>query len=226
MSMTFSCIIPAYNEWPRIRQVLEVILSCDKIDEVIVINDASKDNTKEIIDSIECSHLKKIHLSKNRWKTGAIFAGIKKARWDYFIFIDSDLVGLQKWHIQSLIDPIIKKESEVTLSLRENSLPFYKWIGSDFVSGERIVPRSLFDDTEYYTSGRGFWLEVKMNEKILEANLSINNIYLAGVITPRKAYKMGYIQGTISDLKMVYDIMVTVPFWRLIRQMYRFSRFH
>ena len=191
---------------------------------MIVINDASTDHTGSIIDAIVHPRLQVIHLQKNQGKAKAISEGIRRASGEYYVFIDSDLIGLEVGHIDSLLYPIINHEVDVTISLRENSLALYKWIGSDFVSGERVVPKSLFEDIEYYTQGRGFGLEVKMNEVILTKKLRVKNIFLPGVITPRKAYKMGYLKGTISDLKMVRDILVTLPFWRIMRQMYRFSR--
>lgn len=223
--MQFSCIIPAYNEWPRIAKVLRTVLDAQHIDEVLVINDGSTDDTKKMIDAVDYPKLTKIHLEKNGGKAQAIMHGIQKAQWEYIVFIDADLLGLTPKHIDALILPVINHESDVTLSIRENSLGLYRWMGSDFVSGERVVPKSLFHDTQYYTEGYGFGLEVKMNEKILEQWLRIKNIFLPGVITPRKSDKMGYIKGIIADMKMVRDILATIPFWRIFRQMYRFSRF-
>ena len=64
--------------------------------------------------------------------------------------IDSDLINLESYHISSLIDPVRNKQSHISLSIRENSLPLYKFLGTDFVSGERVLPRSIFDDETYY----------------------------------------------------------------------------
>lgn len=66
--------------------------------------------------------------------------------------IDSDLLNLEPYHITSLLLPIQENKADVTLSVRENSLPIYKWIGTDFVTGERIVPREIFDTRAYYTT--------------------------------------------------------------------------
>ncbi len=70
--------------------------------------------------------------------------------------IDSDLIGLNTKHIRALIAPARDGSADVTLSLRENSLGLYKFFGTDFVSGERVVPREIFSDEVYYTSGPGF----------------------------------------------------------------------
>lgn len=67
--------------------------------------------------------------------------------------IDSDLLNLTPEHITAMIDPIRSQRAQVTLSIRENSLPLYRFLGTDFVSGERVLPRSLFIDRDYYLSG-------------------------------------------------------------------------
>lgn len=92
--------------------------------------------------------------------------------------IDADLLGFSSRHIDMLIAPLEGGVAEVVISLRENSLPFYKFLSTDFVSGERIVPRTLFDDPEYYLSKKRFGLEVLMNEKILQKHLRVKNVYL------------------------------------------------
>ena len=106
--------------------------------------------------------------------------------------IDSDLIGLQSKHISELIEPIQNHQAEVTLSLRENSLLIYKWLSVDFVTGERVVPRSLFLDKKSYLDAPGFGLESIMNQKILEQKLRVKSVRLP-IITPRKSLKMGWI---------------------------------
>lgn len=222
--MRFSCIIPAFNEWPRIGEVLETVLACEELDEVIVIDDGSTDDTWGVIDGFSNPKLQKIH-QENTGKAWAVLAGIRASRWDYIVMIDSDLLHLKPEHIIELIQPVKEWRVEVSLSIRENSLPFYKWIGSDFVSGERVLPRGIFDDIWYYSEGPGFGLEVKMNRKIMEARYRVKNIVLPGVITPRKSIKVGFLNWIIADWKMTFDILSVIPFHQLIRQMWYFSRF-
>jgi hypothetical protein len=90
--------------------------------------------------------------------------------------IDSDLIGLTSEHITDLIAPVREGITDVTLSIRENSLGLYKFCGTDFVSGERVIPREILADVPYYTSGPGFGLEVLMNEKILTGGYTVENI--------------------------------------------------
>ena len=45
MAPNVSCIIPAYNEGPRIAQVLDIVRVQPLVDEVIVVDDGSQDDT-------------------------------------------------------------------------------------------------------------------------------------------------------------------------------------
>lgn len=224
--INFSCIIPAYNEWPRIASVLSTILACTEIDEVIVIDDGSTDNTRAVIEGFAHPRLRTIFLDKNGGKTNAVLTGVKESRWWYIVMIDSDLLNLTPEHITALIDPIKNESAQVTLSLRENSLPLYRFLGTDFVSGERVLPKSLFADRDYYLSRPWFGLEVLLNTQIILSGYSVNNIYLPGVITPRKSSKIWYIRGTLADLSMTREILSIIPAHRLIHQMWYFSRFY
>lgn len=224
--MTFSCIIPAYNEWLRISDVLMTVLACSDIDEVIVVDDGSTDNTREMIESFAHPRLRTIFLDNNRGKTHAVIAAIRIAKWEYIVMIDADLINLYPEHITALVEPVRTGQYEVTLSTRENSLFIYKFFGTDFVSWERVIPRSLFVDEQYYLSGPGFWLEVLMNAKIIENKYSIKNIYFPNLISPRKSLKYWYFHGTLADWKMNIDIIRVVPIHRLAYQLWYFSRFY
>ncbi|MGC8981459.1 MAG: glycosyltransferase family 2 protein [Minisyncoccia bacterium] len=47
-----SCIIPAYNEEKRIKDVIEAIKNSKLIDEIIVVSDGSTDNTYEMAKNV------------------------------------------------------------------------------------------------------------------------------------------------------------------------------
>ncbi len=222
--MKFSCIIPAFNEAERIENVIRTLMDCPDLYEIIAVDDGSTDATWNILNQLEHPKLVKIRLGKNSGKTRAIFAGIRISRWDYIVTIDSDLLNLKPEHIQSLIAPILLGTADVTLSIRENSLPIYKFFRNDFVSGERVVPREVLNDEQYYVSGPGFGLEVKMNEKIIAGKYRMKSVYFLGVITPRKSDKYGFTKGAWSDLKMIREILSVVPVWRLGYQLWYFYR--
>ena len=91
--MKLSIVIPCYNEAQDIASNVEKVKSYlldKKIDhELLLVNDGSKDNTKEVIESIE--GVKALSYEKNRGKGGAVKYGIENASGDYVLFMDADL---------------------------------------------------------------------------------------------------------------------------------------
>ena len=91
--MKLSIVIPCYNEAKDIaNNVIKVknYLEDKNIDhELILVNDGSKDNTKEVIESIP--DVTALSYEKNRGKGGAVKYGIENATGDYVLFMDADL---------------------------------------------------------------------------------------------------------------------------------------
>ena len=91
--MKLSIVIPCYNEAKDIASNVEKVKSYlldKKIDhELLLVNDGSKDNTKEVIESIK--GVKALSYEKNRGKGGAVKYGIENATGDYVLFMDADL---------------------------------------------------------------------------------------------------------------------------------------
>jgi len=93
LDMKLSIIIPCYNESKDIAKNVDIVkdyLKENKIDyELIVVNDGSKDNTKEVIESIP--DIIPVSYEPNRGKGGAVKEGILNATGDYVLFMDADL---------------------------------------------------------------------------------------------------------------------------------------
>lgn len=91
--MKLSIIIPCYNESKDIKKnavIVKEYLKENNIDhELILVNDGSKDNTKEEIESIP--DVLAISYEPNRGKGGAVKEGIMHASGDYVLFMDADL---------------------------------------------------------------------------------------------------------------------------------------
>ena len=91
--MKLSIIIPCYNESKDIAQNVSIVkdyLNNKGFDyELILVNDGSKDSTKEVIESIP--DVVALSYEKNRGKGGAVKYGIENAHGDYVLFMDADL---------------------------------------------------------------------------------------------------------------------------------------
>jgi dolichyl-phosphate beta-glucosyltransferase len=95
--MTHSIVIPAYNEGkrlgPTLNQVLAYIEQQGWDAEVIVVNDGSRDNTRDIVLSLAESHpqLKLVENPGNRGKGYSVRNGMLKASGEIIVFSDADL---------------------------------------------------------------------------------------------------------------------------------------
>ena len=91
--MKLSIIIPCYNESKDIAKNVDIVkkyLIEKNIDhELMLVNDGSKDTTKEVIESIP--DVMALSYEPNRGKGGAVKEGIEHATGDYVLFMDADL---------------------------------------------------------------------------------------------------------------------------------------
>ncbi len=97
MDPTYSIVIPAYNERSRIGSTLERVLSFVHAQgwdaEVIVVNDGSRDNTAEIVQSfaVKDPSLRLIDNPGNHGKGFSVRTGMMHARGRIVLFSDADL---------------------------------------------------------------------------------------------------------------------------------------
>ncbi len=96
-SMTYSIVIPAYNESARLSETLEKVLAYTRQQdwdaEVIVVNDGSRDNTADIVREFaqKDQAVRLIENPGNRGKGYSVRNGILNARGDIVVFSDADL---------------------------------------------------------------------------------------------------------------------------------------
>src|SRR3989344_4097111 len=89
-----SCVLAVRNEEKIIDKCISSLINSDyQNKEIIVVNDASTDDTKKILRSYErFKNVKVINLEKNVGKKKAIAEGLRIARGEIFVFTDSDCV--------------------------------------------------------------------------------------------------------------------------------------
>ena len=110
-----SIIIPCYNEGAKVISNIEKInhfLFKNKISdfEIIVVNDGSSDNTKEVLNKFLDTHLikelKYVGYDKNKGKGGAVKEGIKNSNGKWVLFMDADL----STDLNAILDVIKNKD--------------------------------------------------------------------------------------------------------------------
>lgn len=216
MENKISCIISAYNEEKNIGRVLKVVQDHPLLDEIIVIEDGSSDGTRKIIKRFKGIRL--LAHKKNRGKLAAVLSGIRASKNDMLLFIDADLVGLSKRNITDLISPVVNGESDISLSLRGNSLGIFRLIGLDFISGERVLSKKILGSLKQFKRIAGFGFESFLNRMIIRQKLRIKVVHWDKVIHVRKSGKIGFLKGSWGDISMLFQIIRTIGFLGIIKQ--------
>lgn len=127
-------VIPAYNEAENIEKVLKEIKKDVSFADVLVIDDCSKDNTKEIV---EKNGVKCITGVLNLRYAGAVQTGIKYAYendYDYVIQFDADGQHIAS-EARKLYDEMKKSKADIVIGSRFLGVgsykhPFFRKIGT------------------------------------------------------------------------------------------------
>ncbi len=118
--MRISIIIPAYNEENTIGQVLEALVrEVPGADEIIVVDDGSKDRTAAVAQAFAGGHpqVRVLQQPRNQGKTAALRAGFAASTGDIVIVQDADL-EYDPVDIPVLTEPILRGRADVVYGSR------------------------------------------------------------------------------------------------------------
>jgi glycosyltransferase involved in cell wall biosynthesis len=216
MDLTVTCVIPAWNEAARLPGVLSAILGHPWVDEVLVVDDGSADETAQVARGLGARVLT---LVPNGGKSAAVAAGLREARGAIILLLDADLQGLTARHVTALLRPLRTGVADASVSLRSNAPWLWRVIGIDYISGERAMFASTLKPQLGMMAGlRGFGLEVFLNRLWLRERHQIAIVPLVGVASPSKMAKRGWARGVADDLRMLRDIFYTVGIGTVLYQ--------
>jgi glycosyltransferase involved in cell wall biosynthesis len=204
-----TCLIAAYNEAARIGAVLAAAAGHPLLDRVIVIDDGSGDGTAEVAGAVPGVTV--LRQARNRGKTWALSVGIEAAATSHLLLLDADLVGLTPAHLTALIAPVQSGRADVSVSLRGNAPRPWRWLGIDYISGERVLPRDMLAGrTAELRALPKFGFEVALNRTILSRRARLAVVPWPEVSSPLKSAKRGFRAGIRGDVAMMADIFRTV----------------
>jgi len=168
-----SVVIPVYNEAKTICEILDEVLKRPETAEIIIVDDASKDNSREVIQKYAEKHDGMIRLfcqEKNKGKGAAIRRGFDEAKSPIVIIQDADK-EYSPDDYPVMINPIVNGKADVVY-------------GSRFHGG----------------TGRVLYFKHQLGNKVLTflSNL-LTDINLTDMETCYKAFKREVIQNINLD---------------------------
>jgi len=206
-NQTITAIVPAYNEAPRLSQVLKVLKNLQFIDEILVIDDGSRDETARVSSKLGVEVLRH---SKNKGKGAALVSGIRnKSESDIYLFLDADLIHLNEKHIYDLVKPIINNSSLVmtigvfkggrgSTDLAQNICPI--------LNGQRAVRGAWIRSVKDFSWSR-FGVEVFLTHFARDFGGQVEMVPLWGISHYHKEEKYGPFLGLYHRIKMYIEII-------------------
>jgi glycosyltransferase involved in cell wall biosynthesis len=213
-----SCIICAYNEGPRIGNILKVVMNNSLLDEIIVVNDGSVDNTEK--EALKFKGIKFIGHEKNLGKSSSMLDGLNNAKNDIVMFLDADLIDLTSDNITQLIKPVIEDSIDMTMAMCNYDFvlnTFSKLFGVEVPNGQRAIKKEIAK--EILKNAIGYSVELQMNQYILENNLKFLVVNWCNVKAPLKRKKDGIKKGFIGTIIGFKQLATKVPLTQIIKQM-------
>lgn len=180
--MKVSIVIPVFNESGTIRHVVERVMAVHTPKEIILVDDASTDGTREIIEKELKGKVDKIiYHSFNQGKGAAMQTGFKHATGDIVIVQDADL-EYDPTEYPLLLKPILDGKADVVYGSRfaghgpHRVLFFWHYVGNKFITilsnmvtnlnltdvetGFKVIKKELLDKITLKENRFGFEIEV------------------------------------------------------------------
>lgn len=187
--MFTSVIIPAYNEGERIKDTLDNIVDINIIDEILVVDDGSKDNTAFVLKNYNNPKVKYHTQNPNQGKGKALEKGLEMVdeKSEVIVFLDAD-VGKTSSEVTKIIEPVIEGDCDVAIARfrpakKKGGMGFVKRLAKDSVyeltgvelnatiSGQRAFRREVIERFDSIPDGYG--VEVGMTIDILKWNYKV-----------------------------------------------------
>lgn len=201
-----AAIVPAYNEGPRIGAVLRTLVEAAALDEIVVVNDGSGDDTSQVARSFP--EVTPLDLAVNQGKGGAIRAGALHTDADVILLLDADLIGLRTPHIRDLLAPVLSGEADMTVGVFRGGrfATDLSQILVPYISGQRALRRDLLLAVPGIGETR-FGVETAMTRHARACRLRVRTVVMQGVTHPMKEEKLGFIRGARARLAMYGEIV-------------------
>ncbi len=196
-----SIVIPARNAEEKLEQCLKTIQSLNRDDiEVIVVDDASTDETPEVVEKYNYTLEK---LSQQRGPAVARNKGVEVSKGEIILFIDSDILISDKTVPLILEDLSHDTETAAVVGMLDKEMP-YKNISSQYFNLRKHYDYLLVNDDlkNLYAS-----ITAIRKRIFLEAG-GFNETYVRASVEDaelgRRLYRLGYRIKLNKDIRVVH----------------------
>lgn len=225
--MNLSVVIPVYNEVHHIREILTRVQNANLAAEIVVVDDASQDGTREVLSSLSEANVRVLFHEKNQGKGAAVVTGIRAARGDVILIQDADL-EYDPRDYPALLQPIAEGLADVVYGSRFLGAPhrvamFWHQVANQLLT---LMTNILYDSilTDMETGYKVFRREVIQDMKIRSKRFNFEPEFTAKVLkrrfriyeVPISFHPRDYDEGKKIGLKDAFEAV-----WALIR--YRVS---
>lgn len=145
-----SVVVPVFNEAPRIRANLEMLVAELEPNfrsyEILVVSDGSTDGTEREISAMDHPFIRLLALPDNTGKGHAVRCGLREARGDYVFFIDGDMeLHPRELRIFMGLMALYDVDAVIGSKRHPQSQVYYPWYRRALSAGFQQLVRAAFD---------------------------------------------------------------------------------
>ncbi len=214
-----SCIICGYNEELRIGKVLNAIVNHPLLDEIIVVDDGSTDNTSK--EALKFKGIKVIKHKRNLGKAYSMLDGCNNVKNDFVIFLDADLVGITNDNITQLAKPVLTGLADMTMAVCKYNIflnALTCLFNSEFLNGERVLKREMA--IKILRNVPGYGAEIVINQYFIDNNLKFLVVKWLNVRSAKRREKVSVRTGVYSHIKGFKQMVSVISLRNIIKQMF------
>ncbi|MCK5645387.1 MAG: glycosyltransferase family 2 protein [Anaerolineales bacterium] len=227
--MKLTVIMPVFNEYQTIEEIVSRVIAVGLADEIIIVDDGSTDGTRELLRELDQKYpeVKLILHDRNQGKGAAVRSGIAEASSEYLIIQDADLeYDPRDYH--AILKPMQEGLAEVVYGSRFLGAPrrttmfwhmiankmltlmtniLYNSILSDMETGYKLFKREII--TSIPLRAKRFNFEPEITAKLLKRKIRIYEVPIT--FNPRE-----YSEGKKIGLKDAFEAVWTLLKYRFV----------
>jgi len=206
-----SAVIPAHDEAATIAGVIQPLHAVDLIDDIIVVDDGSSDDTAARARGMGA---KVISIPVSGGKAAAMALGVAAARHDILYYSDADVTGLTSEMIASILRPVAGRDFAMFVGIRGRKTYWANRLlhFTPIIGGQRALRRELWDQVPA-TYKKNFQIEIALNFFAKMNGHRMGCTVVEGLGQVIKERKRGLLRGLGQRLAMIGDILLVS--WRI-----------